>query len=297
MKTLIYTGIFLITCLATSLIAKCQNTEPALLKVTYTFSYLYDTTNNTPPSETEVTLRVGKTNSKFNNAKLESPQRMPAKENSINPGVMMKVTTVVGTPIVVVTSKEVNKEIIYQIPDEKRIVKINRLGFQDYKIELPFPNISWIITQETKQVGDYTCQKATGKFGGRLYTAWFAPDLPFKYGPWKLCGLPGLILEAADADNEVVFKFKELKKPDIAEYIIYDAIRPVSIKENAFDKAKKQFDKDPIAYCSAQLKSDTPISQITFIDASGKAITGDEARKAIKEEQQKIINNPIEIEK
>ena len=91
--------------------ALCQHTEPLMLKVTYTFIYLYDTTNNTPASETEVILRIGKTNSKFNNAKLESPQHLPVKQSAISPNVNMNIKTVVGSPMVVVTSKEMNKEI------------------------------------------------------------------------------------------------------------------------------------------------------------------------------------------
>ena len=275
--------------------AKGQHTEPLLLKVTYNFTYLYDKVNNTHPLETEVTLRVGKINSKFNNARLETPQ--PAtKENKLNnPNISAKTVTVAGAPVASVISKEINKEIIYQAPGENHIVKIDNLGFQAYKIEIPFPQINWKVEQDTISLGGFTCQKATGMFGGRVYIAWFAPELPFKYGPWKLCGLPGLILEAADTANEVVFKFKELIKPKETEYIIYDAYRPVTIKEDAFDKAKKQFDKDPIAYSQAQLKGDSQISQITFIDASGKTLTGNAAKKAIKREQEKKITNPMEV--
>ena len=38
------------------------------------------------------------------------------------------------------------------------------------------------------------------RFRGRLYTAWYYPDIPLPIGPWKLQGLPGIILEAYDAE-------------------------------------------------------------------------------------------------
>ena len=46
---------------------------------------------------------------------------------------------------------------------------------------------------------------ATADFRGRRWTAWFATDIPVSDGPWKLGGLPGLILEAYDDGQQHVF--------------------------------------------------------------------------------------------
>lgn len=58
------------------------------------------------------------------------------------------------------------------------------------------PKISWKISKESQKILNYTCYKATTTFRGREYIAWFTPELPYNYGPWKLQGLPGLILKA-----------------------------------------------------------------------------------------------------
>jgi len=71
--------------------------------------------------------------------------------------------------------------------------------------------IMWEIIDENKNIGEYTCKKAIGKFRGRNYTAWFTEDIPIPSGPWKLYGLPGIILEAYDSNMEFYAVVKELK--------------------------------------------------------------------------------------
>ncbi|NHN26346.1 GLPGLI family protein [Flavobacterium jejuense] len=66
-------------------------------------------------------------------------------------------------------------------------------------------NINWELVDETKIISSFTCQKAIGKFRGRTYTVWFTNDIPISVGPWKLNGLPGLILEASDTKKQFHF--------------------------------------------------------------------------------------------
>nr|WP_298001267.1 GLPGLI family protein [uncultured Flavobacterium sp.] len=73
-------------------------------------------------------------------------------------------------------------------------------------------NYSWKITNETKQIQNFTCYKATTAFRGNTFEAWFTPDIPINAGPWKWYGLPGLILEATDKDQSVVFKVEKIEK-------------------------------------------------------------------------------------
>ncbi|NJC26401.1 hypothetical protein GGR27_001900 [Lewinella antarctica] len=49
--------------------------------------------------------------------------------------------------------------------------------------------------------------KARGAYGGRDYTAWFAPSFPVPFGPYHFGGLPGLILEITSDDGLVTYTF------------------------------------------------------------------------------------------
>lgn len=72
--------------------------------------------------------------------------------------------------------------------------------------------ISWQELNEIKvdSMG-MLLKKAIGEFGGRKYIVWYAPSLPYSFGPYKLHGLPGLIIEAYTVDGKASFKFISLK--------------------------------------------------------------------------------------
>lgn len=69
----------------------------------------------------------------------------------------------------------------------------------------PLAEIEWTIGDSTKIVLGYECMVAYADYHGRKWTAWFALELPIQEGPWKLCGLPGLILEASESSGQHAF--------------------------------------------------------------------------------------------
>ena len=194
--------LFLFTCLMLAIsIAKAQNPEMAQAVVHYKFSHLRDTTKKDEFYNENMILFLGKNSSAYKSYDKKMADALMKKQvqeqMAANPGGPIRITRGKGSG----STTE-----YYQFPNEKKIVRKEKL-FNSYLIEEPFPVINWKISSDTARFAGLQCQKATAHFKGRDYTAWFCPDLPFHSGPWKLNGLPGVIVDAYDDKKEVVFKF------------------------------------------------------------------------------------------
>ena len=115
-------------------------------------------------------------------------------------------------------------EVFTNLPQKEVIEKTD----DNILIKKKHQTLSWNITTETKKIDKYTCYKATlveyfpkkdDTTGSRVITAWFAPVLPYSFGPKTYYGLPGLILELTEksttfyaskielSDKEVIINF------------------------------------------------------------------------------------------
>lgn len=90
---------------------------------------------------------------------------------------------------------------VYTFPKEKKRMVSTRFLKEEYRYDEPVEALDWRITEQTDTVAGYLCRKAVATFRGRTWEAWFAPEIPQAHGPWKLGGLPGLILKAADTEG------------------------------------------------------------------------------------------------
>ena len=75
-----------------------------------------------------------------------------------------------------------------------------------------FNNIEWKLVNEYKTIGDMKCQKAVSTKYGRNWTAYFNPDIPLNFGPYKFNKLPGLIVELYDENDYFHYKLYKFKK-------------------------------------------------------------------------------------
>ena len=98
------------------------------------------------------------------------------------------------------------EEIFFNYPDKGEITVYNKFHNTVYEYSEPVPSLHWDISSRTDTVLGYECFMAEAEFRGRVWRAWFTYEIPMPYGPWKLGGLPGLILKAEDTDSLFVFE-------------------------------------------------------------------------------------------
>ncbi|WP_294301167.1 GLPGLI family protein [uncultured Chryseobacterium sp.] len=73
----------------------------------------------------------------------------------------------------------------------------------------------WKIQDRKKLINGVNCQLATARKFGRNWSAYFAKEYPFPFGPVKFGGLPGLVFEVSDSTGQYKFVIEDLKKENI----------------------------------------------------------------------------------
>lgn len=73
-------------------------------------------------------------------------------------------------------------------------------SYQEPKIQ------DWMLVNEDQFLNGFNCKKASLNYKGRLWTAWYTPEIPFPYGPYKFIGLPGLIIKMESQEGDYSFE-------------------------------------------------------------------------------------------
>ncbi|WCM41731.1 GLPGLI family protein [Flavobacterium sp. CBA20B-1] len=137
-----------------------------------------------------------------------------------------------------------------------------QIAYDYYHFEEDVPEIKWKLINETKKIGGFTCKKATGKFRGRNYTAWYTEEIPVNAGPWKLKGLTGLILEVAD--DKGVYKAQAInislgKDIDLSKKVSKIVFQNKRLEIDQYTKKKKSEQSERLNYINSKLQPGEPL--------------------------------------
>ena len=112
----------------------------------------------------------------------------------------------------------------------------------------PAAKFAWKLLAETDSVGGYLCQKAETEYKGRVYEAWFCPEIPIDAGPYKFRGLPGLILKVEDETGDYAWELYEGGIHEVSVPMVEkDYIRRKTTRERARRLIQRVFDS-PFGY-------------------------------------------------
>ena len=110
--------------------------------------------------------------------------------------------------------------------------------------------LKWDLLDDTLTVSGYLCKKAQTRYGGRTWTAWYTEEVATTAGPWKLQGLPGLIVKASDENSIFSFTLFELtnkKVPIKSDWTVEGRgdLPPVKIKREKFIARRNKLFMNP----------------------------------------------------
>ncbi|UMY65902.1 MULTISPECIES: GLPGLI family protein [unclassified Flavobacterium] len=161
----------------------------------------------------------------------------------------------------------------YKNVKEKRYVVDKEFMGKEFLVKDSLPKLEWKLEGETRQIGGYTCYKATAvrpaspadfrnfRFKGKpeekkeekdekkstnftdqfemqkeiTITAWYTPDIPINQGPGDYWGLPGLILEVSDGKTVI-----------LCSKVVLNVKEKADIKEPSSGKVVSQKEYDDI---------------------------------------------------
>jgi len=265
------TLIFSIFFFTTTLFSQKEN--PVTNKIIYSFSHIKDTNRTDIVTNEDMILFISEDKSKYQSFTLHILDSIN-NENLKKTG---KLFVSKGTREQIIT--DFNKNIQYSvIPwlDDTLLIK-NDLD-----------TINWILKDSSKSIEGFQCMKAEGFCKGRIYIAWFCPEIAIPAGPWKLSGLPGLILEAYDLKKSINFIFKSLTNVKATEFI--DLPNKLTIvTKNEYNRMKESILNNPAGYINSVLNTSgfsNGINLTSKIDI--KTSPGENVSR-------KKINNPLEL--
>lgn len=186
--------------------------------------------------------------------------------------------------------------------NSKKFTNYEITEYDTYKLETESAQ-NWKLSTEKKKIDQYQVQKATSRWGGRNWTAWFSTEIPFSDGPCKFSGLPGLIMELSDDRGNYEFQIVKSEKlaPKSNPQSLFDFMMKsaVPVTPEKYRKMKLSHYQDPLSFLKIKM-SDFEFTEDNWaMLKDGTKVTGKNQKEVIAQQQQRLrkYNNPVELDK
>lgn len=154
-------------------------------------------------------------------------------------------------------------------------------------------DLEWNIEGETKEILGMKAQRATTIYGSRKWIAYFTTAIPLHEGPYVVAGLPGLIIEIYDTQNDFHFSLIQIKTSDGE---LYEKGNVLPITWSQYEKLALDYYADPTRDLNGK-NSGSGIMITKWTDEKGNEITPNFKEMNLREQKAlKENNNPIELD-
>lgn len=180
-------------------------------------------------------------------------------------------------------------EIIRPIRGEKADLKYRLSTSAFFVCPDSVPSLEWNFSyEETYSIMGYDCRKAAAEFAGRNYTAWFTPEIPLPFGPYKFGGLPGLILKLEDSERQYIWEAVGFERDNtpIVDYTYRDG-NDKRCSADDVEKTLIRYFKSPVGFMISEMGGDS--SRVHIVGKDGKEMNNADASRI------SIPYKPLEI--
>lgn len=219
---------------------KIKEIEPAILECQYKLIVKHSSVKNGKQAEDLMILRIGRKSSQF--FSYYSYYADSLWNDPIGNKLAMQLTMEAARTkdFSKVPAIRTRGGYLYKsFPEPERLATYTASGSQKsgvysvYYIEEE-EDQAWKIKDSTKVILGYPCKLASTEFRGRKYDAWFTSEIPLNNGPWKFSGLPGLILEVYDDQDEFHYTLVGIRKDNLSPVSFYN------FWENEFERTERK---------------------------------------------------------
>lgn len=221
--------------------------EKSNLNIYYQFKFLKEAKVSQNPREGLCVLQIGENYSKFSDTKTLAKDSLSENFSHLESvGVKEMNQLFMYNPLWSMESLKstVDKKVTYQ-----------KWYKTKYEYEEFQPEFKWQLHNESKKILDYSCKKATVKYRGREFVAWYTTEVPINNGPYIFEGLPGLILELEDSQNKYHFTAVGIDKKPMDIYLRNDK-EILKIGRAKFREVEKTYHDNPGAFHGKALNED-----------------------------------------
>ncbi len=183
--------------------------EQPQYRATYTYRYARNAKRPNEKRQGIVLLQIGEHYNRFSDYykfRFDSLFSVNAKQQ-------LSAAQTMPEALLLLRKAQFEQDIVTDKKKNENTIQCTVIGsVQIYQYQEKCPDLKWELEEGDSTIAGYACKKAKTSLFGRDYIAWYAPEVNLPYGPYKFNGLPGLVFQVKDTNDNFEFVLTGLEK-------------------------------------------------------------------------------------